>query len=47
MIESYLGAPARRERMSPLLQVAGLHCAYGADEIIHGVDVDVSPRARS
>lgn len=29
--------------MSALLQTSGLHCAYGADEIIHGVDLEVSP----
>ena len=29
--------------MTALLQVTGLHCAYGADEIIHGVDIEVSP----
>ncbi len=25
------------------MKTAGLHCGYGADEIIHGVDIDVSP----
>jgi ABC-type branched-subunit amino acid transport system ATPase component len=28
--------------MSPLLQTVGLHCGYGADEIIHGVDLEVA-----
>jgi ABC-type branched-subunit amino acid transport system ATPase component len=29
--------------VSALLETAGLHCGYGADEIIHGVDLNVSP----
>jgi ABC-type branched-subunit amino acid transport system ATPase component len=29
--------------MTPLLNVSNLHCAYGADEIIHGVDMHVTP----
>jgi ABC-type branched-subunit amino acid transport system ATPase component len=29
--------------MSALLNVAALHCGYGADEIIHGADLDVAP----
>jgi ABC-type branched-subunit amino acid transport system ATPase component len=29
--------------MSALLNVVALHCGYGADEIIHGVDLHVAP----
>jgi neutral amino acid transport system ATP-binding protein len=29
--------------MSPLLRMVGLHCGYGSDEIIHGVDLEVAP----
>jgi branched-chain amino acid transport system ATP-binding protein len=29
--------------MTALLQTSGLHCGYGADEIIHGVDLEVAP----
>ncbi|MBV9559477.1 MAG: ABC transporter ATP-binding protein [Bradyrhizobium sp.] len=29
--------------MTPLLQTSGLRCGYGADEVIHGVDLVVSP----
>ena len=29
--------------MTALLRTAGLHCAYGADEIIHGVDLEIAP----
>ncbi len=29
--------------MSALLQTVGLHCAYGSDEIIHGVDIVIAP----
>ena len=28
--------------MSPLLATSGLHCGYGADEIIHAVDLEVA-----
>ncbi len=29
--------------MNALLRTAGLHCGYGSDEIIHGVDLEVEP----
>jgi ABC-type branched-subunit amino acid transport system ATPase component len=29
--------------MSPILRTVGLHCGYGSDEIIHGVDLEVAP----
>jgi ABC-type branched-subunit amino acid transport system ATPase component len=29
--------------MTALLKTSGLHCGYGADEIIHGVDVEIAP----
>ena len=28
--------------MTALLKTSGLHCGYGADEIIHGVDLEVA-----
>ena len=31
------------ERLSALLATSGLHCGYGADEIIHAVDMEVAP----
>jgi ABC-type branched-subunit amino acid transport system ATPase component len=29
--------------LSALLKTVGLHCAYGADEIIHSVDLEIAP----